>query len=144
MEINKICHSVVAIESFAGTEISPTWQIQNYHWVAAVTTVWVKRGLPWKDVEQCIVQLFWAPASDSIKVNNRSHQVNTRCLMVYTNQADSLCFYFRISWILMERHWFYFFRPLHLVQGLRSIEHRLLQKLSMKNFDQKFRFFIKK
>ena len=39
---------------------------------------------------------------------------------------------------------FIFFCPLHLVQGLRSLEHRLLQKLSMKNFDKKFRFFIKK
>ena len=68
----------------------------------------------------------------------------TRCLMVSTDQADSHCFYFRISWILMQRHWFYFFRPLHLVQGLRSLEYRLLQKLSTKNFDQKFRFFIKK
>ena len=29
--------------------------------------------------------------------------------MVSTNQADSRCFYFRISWILMARHWFYFF-----------------------------------
>ena len=67
-----------------------------------------------------------------------------RCLMVSTDQADPICFYFRISWILMERHWSYFFRPLHLVQGLRSLEHGLLQKLSMKNFDQKFRFFIKK
>ena len=32
----------------------------------------------------------------------------------------------------------------YLVQGLRSLKHRLLQKLSMKIFDQKFRFFIKK
>ena len=38
MEINKTCHSVVATESFAGTESSPIWQIQNYHWVAAATT----------------------------------------------------------------------------------------------------------
>ena len=33
----------------------------------------------------------------------------SRCLMVSTNQADPGCFYFRISWILMERRWFYFF-----------------------------------
>ena len=46
--------------------------------------------------------------------------VTSRCLMVSTNQADPGCFYLRISWILMERCWFYFFRPLHLVQGLRS------------------------
>ena len=70
--------------------------------------------------------------------------VYIRCLMVSTNQADPNCFYFRISWILMERRWFYFFHPLHLMQGLRSLEYWLLQKLSMKNFDQKFRFLIKK
>ena len=44
----------------------------------------------------------------------------TRRLMGSTDQADPSCFYFRISWILMEWSWFYFFRPLHLVQGLRS------------------------
>ena len=67
-----------------------------------------------------------------------------RCLMVSTNQADPSCFYFRISWILMEGCWFYFFRPLHLMQGLRSLEHWLLQKISMTILDQKFRFLIKK
>ena len=70
--------------------------------------------------------------------------MHTRCLMVSTNQTDPACFYFRISWILMEWHWFYFFHPLHFLQGLRSLKHWLLQKLSMKSFDQKFRFLIKK
>ena len=67
-----------------------------------------------------------------------------RCLMVLTDQADPGCFYFRISWILMERRLFYFFHPLHFLQGLRSLKHWLLQKLSMKIFDQKFRFLKKK
>ena len=67
-----------------------------------------------------------------------------RCLMASTNQADPSCFYFRISWILVEGRWFYFFLPLHLVQGFRSLKHWLLHKLSMKIFDQKFRFLIKK
>ena len=67
-----------------------------------------------------------------------------RCLMVSTNQADASCFYFRISWILMEQRWLNFFHPLHFLQGLRSLKHWLLQKLSMKIFDQKFRFLIKK
>ena len=70
--------------------------------------------------------------------------IHSRCLMASTNQADPGCFYFRISWILMERRWFYFFHPLHFLQGLRSLKHWLLQKLSMKIFDQKFRFLIKK
>ena len=49
-----------------------------------------------------------------------SLQVLTRHLMGSTDQADPCCFYFRISWILMERPWFYFFCPLHLLRGLRS------------------------
>ena len=68
----------------------------------------------------------------------------SRCLMGSTDQACSSGFYFRISWILMEQHWFYFFHPLHFLQGLRSLKNWLLQKLSMKIFDQKFRFLIKK
>ena len=44
--------------------------------------------------------------------------LDSRCLMVSTNQADPYCFYFRISWILMERHWFQFFGSRDLVQGL--------------------------
>ena len=32
-------------------------------------------------------------------------------LMGSTNQADPSCFYFRISWILMEWLWFHFFVP---------------------------------
>ena len=39
---------------------------------------------------------------------------------------------------------FYFFHPLHFLQGLRSLKHWLLQKLSMKIFDQKFSFLIQK
>ena len=49
-----------------------------------------------------------------------SIHVAIRCLMVSTDQADPSYFYFRISWILMKRRGFYFFRPLLLVQGLRS------------------------
>ena len=61
-----------------------------------------------------------------------------------TDQALPSCFYFRISWILMEQLCFYFFCPLGFLQGLRSLKHWLLQKLSMKNLDQKFKFLIKK
>ena len=32
-----------------------------------------------------------------------------RCVMVSTDQADPIRYYFRISWILMERCWFHFF-----------------------------------
>ena len=48
--------------------------------------------------------------------------LRSRFLMVSTNQADPSCFYFRISWILMEWRWFYFFHPLHFLQGLRSLK----------------------
>ena len=39
-------------------------------------------------------------------------QLNFRCLMGSTDQADPSCFHFRISWILMEWLWFNFFVPL--------------------------------
>ena len=101
-----------------------------------------------RSIWSCWLDIWWWKWSYVLLLSllkiNANKTIFTRCLMVSTHQADQSCFYFRISWILMERHWFYFFCPLHLVQGLRSLEHRLLQKLSMKNFDQKFRFLIKK
>ena len=39
---------------------------------------------------------------------------------------------------------FIFFCPLGFLEGLRSLKQRLLQKVSMTNLDQKFRFVIKK
>ena len=39
------------------------------------------------------------------------HHDEFRRLMGSTDQADPSCIYFRISWILMERPWFYFFIP---------------------------------
>ena len=66
-----------------------------------------------------------------------------RCRMVSTDQADPICFYFRISWILIKWRWFYIFCPLDLLQGLKSLKHWLLQNLSMKILDQKFKFLIK-
>ena len=33
--------------------------------------------------------------------------------------------------LIQERHWFYFFLPLHLVQGLRSLKHRVNTVRSM-------------
>ena len=63
----------------------------------------------------------WILNKHLVKIPSKISQwVSSRCLMVSTNQADPSCFYFRISWLLMERRWFYFFRPLHLLQGLRS------------------------
>ena len=59
-----------------------------------------------------------------------------------TDQGIPSCFYFRISWILIEQRCFYFFCPLGFLEGLRSLKHWLLQKVSMKNLDQKFKFFI--
>ena len=45
----------------------------------------------------------------------------SRCTVGSEDQAYLSCFYFRISWILMERPWFYYyFCPLHLLQGLRN------------------------
>ena len=61
-----------------------------------------------------------------------------------TDQAIPSCFYFRISWILVEQGFFYFFCPLGFLEGLRSLKQWLLKKVSMKNLDQKYKFLIKK
>ena len=74
----------------------------------------------------------WAKVS-----NPYSIRIFIRRLMGWTDQADPSCFYFRISWILMERLWFYLFCPLHLLQGLRSLKNWLLQKIKYKHFGPK-------
>ena len=53
----------------------------------------------------CIVLLEMPPCATSVE------WLCIWCLMVSTDQADSHCSYFRISWILIERHWFYLFVP---------------------------------
>ena len=47
------------------------------------------------------------------KLNLCKDIVIIRTLMGSTDQADPSYFYFRISWILMEWLWFYFFLPVH-------------------------------
>ena len=52
-----------------------------------------------------------------------------------TDQALPSCFYFRISWILMEQLCFYFFCPLGFLQGLRYIlSTQLLQAQKLKSY----------
>ena len=63
--------------------------------------------------------LVYIPALD-IAWSTKLHctfLINTRRLIGSTDQADPSCFYFRISWILMEQSWFYFLCPLGLLQG---------------------------
>ena len=73
--------------------------------------------------------------------------ISRRLMHLMKQSSRSKFFYFRISWILMEQHCFYFILPLHFVQGLRRLEHWLLQKLSMKTFTRnldsllKYRYF---
>ena len=55
--------------------------------------------------------------------------VCSSCLMLSTDQADSCCFYFRISWILLERLFF--------------VPKSLLQNITITILDQKFKFQIK-
>ena len=69
--------------------------------------------------------------------------IHTRCLMVSTNQADPRCFYFRISWILMGRHWFHFFLSSPFSAGPQKPWTLTASKITYEKFDQKFRFFIK-
>ena len=121
----------------------PPWWFSLSPWRICITFVW-QRGSPKLPVpssqSECHIHIYMAFrygfCIDKIVhgfvfyhrngkcllqiQNNRIWTINSRCLMVSADQADPTCFYFRISWILMEQRWFYFFRPLHLLQGLRS------------------------
>ena len=80
---------------------------------------------------------LYDPSTYRISLNNRRPVPST-------DQALPSCFYFRISWILMERPLKHFFGSCGFLEGLRSLKQWLLQKVSMKNLDKKFKFLIKK
>jgi hypothetical protein len=63
--------------------------------------------------------------------------VGSRRLMGSTDQADPSCFYFRISWILMERRWFYFFLSPPLVAGPQKPQTLTASKPKYENFGPK-------
>ena len=91
----------------------------------------------WICWERCVMKLLvYENSSETSKLlwphcESSLYIITTR-LMRSTGQANPSCFDFIISWKLMERRWFYFFCPLGLLQGLRSLKHWLLQNLSMK------------
>ena len=135
-----------------GTKKIKSTSFHQYSWNFEVETTWISligwqhktssRGVAnYLTADEEFMKVLMCFAETSLLQND---YISNRRLMGSTDQADPSCFYFRISWILMEQRWFYFFHPLHFLQGLRSLKHWLLQKLSMKNFDQKFRFLIKK
>ena len=51
---------------------------------------------------------------------NNNNWLYSRRPVPSTDQALPSCFYFRISWILMERPWKHFFGSCGFLQGLRS------------------------
>ena len=60
-----------------------------------------------------------------------------RCRMVSTDQADPICFYLRISWILMEWLWFYFFVPLTCCRASEASKINCL-RIRCEKFGPKF------
>jgi hypothetical protein len=77
------------------------------------------------------------------KLGSNYRRLSNRRPVGSTNQNYPSCFHFRILWILMEQHWFYFFCSPGLVRGLRSLKHWLLQTLSVKSLNQNFKLFTK-
>jgi hypothetical protein len=86
----------------------------------------------------CILCTSKGKYTYNLHVRHRTNMIIRR-LIGSTDQADPSCFHFSISWILIERRWFYLFCPLGFLQGLRSLKHWLLQNLSIKILDQKFK-----
>ena len=74
-----------------------------------------------------------------------THSKKTSTLDVLWGQPIKLIQVFSTS--EFHEYWwngvvFIFFRPIHFVQGLRSLEYWLLQKLSMKTFDKYTDLFL--
>ena len=105
----------------SGSNSGCGWYETAWPWKFArqKTSSW--RVLEWWQIQEIIVEQCWIPINQDCW-QQKNCLMCSRCLMVSTDQADPSCFYIRISWILIERHWFYFFCPLHLMQGLRSLE----------------------
>ena len=69
-------------------------------------SVYCSTGLKWKNRQRINYRIILE--KETLDARDLKF-VYIRRLMVSTDQADPSCFYFRISWILMERRWFYFF-----------------------------------
>ena len=85
------------------------------------------------DMNKHCVHCLKAESADFFKiaggaVNSRRPLLNTICSVGSTDQAYPSCFYFIISWILMDRPWFWFFGSRGFLQGLGSPKHWLLKK----------------
>ena len=64
----------------------------------------------------------------------QNQSVYTRCLVVSTDQVDPSCFYFIISWILMERRWFYFFSSPPFNAGPQKLQTLTASKIKYEIF----------
>ena len=67
-------------------------------------------------------------SSESKSFQTFEHTLYSRRLMGSTDQADPSCIYFRISWILIDRPWFYFFLSPPLVAGPQKYKHKIGHK----------------
>jgi hypothetical protein len=108
----------------------------GFRWKKAslgVRSPWLQTS--WKSIMQTFLPSFYKVVISLWSI----FLVHTRRLVGSTDQAYPSCFYFRISWILMEWYWFWFFGSCGFLQGLRSLKHWLL---SMNILGRKFRFLI--
>ena len=124
------------------SEVETTW-ISLISWHQKTSSTYAIKGYMYKNWS---VSLWWWWWQDVIG-GKLGHTVTSTvytvlwCQPIKLIQVVSTSEYHEYWWNDVD---FIFFWPLHLVQGLRSLKHWLLQKLSMKIFDQKFRFLIKK
>ena len=98
------CHLGNSTTSYSN--VFRQWQFLSEN---ATTHPWGDRGLGQQKTPCHIITCDYLQMWDTILAPNNILYI--RCLMVSTNQADPSCFYFRISWILMEWCLFYFFVP---------------------------------
>ena len=73
--------------------------------------------------------IYWKKQYES-----QGNPILIRCPVPSTDQALPSCFYFRISWILMEWHWFYFFLSPSFSAGPQKPQTLTPSKSKYENF----------
>ena len=75
--------------------------------------------------------------SETGKYFSKIEKISIRRLVESTDQADPSCFYFKISWILMDPLWFYFFLSPPLVAGPQKPQKLTTSKMKYEHFGPK-------
>ena len=96
-----------------------------------------KVGRSRKFQSYAVVSLYIAVKEFLRKCHNCHLVVNSRRPVPSTDQAPPSCFYFRVSWILMEQHFFFIFLSPRVSAGPQKPQTLTASKTKYENFGPK-------